>query len=239
MEVFGLQFRAIVQYIPDLWHGLQLTLFLSVAGIVLGGTLGLLFATWRFMMPRWASWPITVYVEAIRNTPLLVQLYIIFLGLPSAGIRLTPLEASVLGMTLNLGAYAAEIFRAGFESIKRPQIEAGEALGFSRLQVFRHVVIVPAVARVWPSLIGQFILMMLGTSICSFISLEELSGTAYNIQSETFLNFEVYLIIGALYLCLTIAMKALFAALGLSLFAGKRSTRSGGAALKRFGGLLP
>jgi polar amino acid transport system permease protein len=218
VELFGLHFQPIIRFVPDLWYGLQLTLFLSVTGIVLGGGIGLLFAIWRFMVPRWLSWPVAVYVEAIRNTPLLVQLYIIFLGLPSIGIRLSSIEASMLGMTLNLGAYSTEIFRAGFNSVKRPQIEAGEALCLTRLQILRHVVLIPAVSRVWPSLVGQFILMMLGTSICSFISLEELSGIAYNIQSETFLNFEVYLIIGVLYLLITVVLKIFFAALGSSLF---------------------
>jgi polar amino acid transport system permease protein len=198
-----------------------------------------LFAIWRFMVPRWLSWPVTVYVEAIRNTPLLVQLYIIFLGLPSAGIRLSALEASMLGMTLNLGAYSTEIFRAGFNSIKHQQIEAGEALSLTRLQILRHVVLMPAVSRVWPSLIGQFILMMLGTSVCSFISLEELSGIAYNIQSETFLSFEVYLIIGVIYLCLTVVMKMFFAVLGTSLFSRNPSTASAGMMPGSNGALTP
>ncbi|MGH7069041.1 MAG: amino acid ABC transporter permease [Acetobacteraceae bacterium] len=237
MEFLALHFRPLVGDIPALWSGLQLTLLLSATGIAFGGGVGLLFATWRFMVPRWLSWPVTAYVEAIRNTPLLVQLYIIYLGLPAVGVRLTPLAASMLGLTLNLGAYSTEIFRAGFDSIKRPQIEAGEALAFSRLQVLRHVVLVPAVSRVWPALIGQFILMMLGTSICSFISLNELSGTAFTIASATFMSFEVYVIIGVLYLGLTVAMKVLFAVLGPSLFADTISARSVGAGFKSTKGL--
>ena len=229
MDILGLHFRPVLAFAPELWRGLQLTAFLAVAGVVLGGGLGLVLAIWRFMVPRrlrWLAWPVTAYVELIRNTPLLVQLYIIFLGLPTVGIRMSPLEASVLGMTLNLGAYSTEIFRAGFESIKKPQIEAGMSLGLTRLQVMRHVVLVPAVATVWPSLMGQFILMLLGTSICSFISLEEISGTAYNIQSETFLNFEVYLVIGVMYLVLTMAMKGSLGRLGQSLFAHTSPRRS-------------
>lgn len=226
MEFFALHLRPFLKDIPALWSGLELTLLVSTTGIVCGGSLGLFLASGRFLMPRWISWPITVYVETIRNTPLLVQLYILFLGLPAAGIRLTPLAASILGMTLNLGAYSTEIFRAGFESIKRPQIEAGEALAFSRVQVLRHVVLAPAVSRVWPALTGQFILMMLGTSICSFISLDELSGTAYNIQSATFQSFEVFVIIGILYLCLTVAIKLLFHALGSSVFSATTSARA-------------
>lgn len=226
MNLLGLRFGPVLDYAPALWQGLQLTALLAVAGVLLGGGLGLGLAVWRFMVPKhmkWLAWPVTAYVELIRNTPLLVQLYIIFLGLPTIGIRLSPLEAGVLGLTLNLGAYATEIFRAGFESIKKPQIEAGMSLGLSRLQVMRHVVLVPAVAKIWPSLMGQFILMMLGTSICSFISLEEISGTAYTIQSETFLNIEVYIVIGVMYLAITMIMKTSLSRIGRSLFSHQDS----------------
>lgn len=229
MDFLGLHFRPLLRYAPALLNGLELTVLLAVAGVLLGGTVGLLFAIWRFMVPKrvsWLAWPVTIYVELIRNTPLLVQLYIIFLGLPSVGIRLNPLTASVIGMTINLGAYSTEIFRAGFESIKKQQIEAGMSLGMTRLQVMRHIVLVPAVAKVWPSLMGQFILMMLGTSICSFISLEEISGTAYNIQSETFLNFEVYLTIGVMYLILTLAMKTSLGVLGQKMFSRLQPLRA-------------
>lgn len=110
------------------------------------------------------------------------------------------------------------------------------SLGMSRLQVMRHVVLVPAVAKVWPSLMGQFILMMLGTSICSFISLEEISGTAYTIASDTFLNIEVYIVIGIMYLAITMVLKASLSRIGASLFsygggpaagAGNRPRRGG------------
>lgn len=232
MNMLGLRFGPVLGYIPDLLQGLELTALLAVGGVVLGGGLGLLLAIWRFMVPKslkWLAFPVTAYVELIRNTPLLVQLYIIFLGLPTIGIRLNPLEAGVLGLTLNLGAYATEIFRAGFESIKKPQLEAGMSLGLSRLQVMRHVVLVPAVAKVWPSLMGQFILMMLGTSICSFISVQEISGTAYTIQSETFLNLEVYIVIGVMYLAITMIMKASLSRLGHTLFTGKVASGTRGA----------
>lgn len=241
MDFLGLHFRPLIGYAPVLLRGLGLTSLLAVTGVLLGGGLGLSFAIWRFMAPKrypWLTWPVTVYVEAIRNTPLLVQLYIIFLGLPSVGIRLSPLLASVIGMTINLGAYSTEIFRAGFESIKKQQIEAGLSLGLTRLQVMRHIVLVPAVAKVWPSLMGQFILMMLGTSICSFISLEEISGTAYNIQSETFLNFEVYLLIGVLYLLITMIMKTSLSALGNSMFSRLLPARAVKAAARAGTGVI-
>ncbi len=222
--MFGLQFDPILQNYPALLNGLGLTIVLSASAIVLGSTVGLVAAALRNMEPRVAGRLVQVYVEAIRNTPFLVQLYIIFFGLPSVGITISAIQAGILAMTINLGAYSTEIFRAGIESIHRSQIEAGAALALTRLQIFRHIVMVPAIARVWPSLVSQFILIMLTSSVCSFISVEELSGTAYTIQSETFRNFEVYIIAGAAYLALALVLKTAFAALGARLFARRRVT---------------
>lgn len=222
--MFGLQFGPILQNYPALLNGLGLTIVLSASAIVLGSTVGLVAAALRNMEPRVAGRLVQVYVEAIRNTPFLVQLYIIFFGLPSVGITISAIQAGILAMTINLGAYSTEIFRAGIESIHRSQIEAGAALALTRLQIFRHIVMVPAIARVWPSLVSQFILIMLTSSVCSFISVEELSGTAYTIQSETFRNFEVYIIAGAAYLALALVLKTAFAALGARLFARRRVT---------------
>jgi polar amino acid transport system permease protein len=125
-------------------------------------------------------------------------------------------------MTINLGAYSTEIFRAGIESVHRSQVEAGLALALTRFQIFWHIVLIPAVARVWPSLVSQFILIMLTSSVCSFISVEELSGTAYTIQSETFRSFEVYILVGLIYLTIALTLKASLAALGAYLFRRKR-----------------
>ena len=147
-----------------------------MAAICLGGGIGLAAALARCTFPRAFRWPIDVYVEVIRNTPFLVQLYILFFGLPAIGVRLSAESAGLLAMTLNLGAYTTEIFRAGIESIPPSQIEAGYSLAMTRRQVFQYVVLKPAVARVWPSLSSQFILIMLTSSVCSFISVEELSG---------------------------------------------------------------
>lgn len=220
--MFGLSFGPVLENSSALLHGVWLTIQLSVGAIVLGSLVGLVAAAARNMGPRPVGWLLQAYVEIIRNTPFLVQLYIIFFGLPSIGITITAIEAGILAMTINLGAYSTEIFRAGIESIHRSQIEAGQALALTRLQVFRHIVVVPAVARVWPSLVGQFILIMLTSSVCSFISVEELSGTAYTIQSETFQSFEVYIVAGLIYLALALALKIALAALGARLFAHRR-----------------
>lgn len=222
--MFGLQFAPIFADLPALLRGLGVTVQLSLSAIVLGSLLGLAAAALRSNGPVWLQWLVRAYVEIFRNTPFLVQLYIVFFGLPSVGIRISAIEAGILAMTINLGAYSSEIFRAGIESVHRSQIEAGLALALTRWQIFSRVVLVPAVARVWPSLASQFILIMLTSSVCSFISVEELSGATYTIQAETFQSLEAYIVAGAIYLGLALLLKSGLALLGQALFARKLST---------------
>ncbi|HTN61020.1 MAG TPA: amino acid ABC transporter permease [Devosia sp.] len=219
--MFGLQFGPIFADFPALLKGLVVTIQLSASAIVLGSLLGLATAALRSNGPVWAQWLVRAYVEIFRNTPFLVQLYIVFFGLPSVGIRISAIEAGILAMTINLGAYSTEIFRAGIESIHRSQIEAGLALALTRWQIFTRVVLVPAVARVWPSLASQFILIMLTSSVCSFISVEELSGATYTIQAETFQSLEAYIVAGVIYLILALVLKTALAVLGQRLFGRK------------------
>jgi polar amino acid transport system permease protein len=147
-----------------------------------------------------------------------VQLFLIYLGLPALGIRLAPDTAALLAMTLNLGAYATEIVRAGIEAVPRGQIEAGRALGLKSWQIFRLVILVPALQAVMPALSSQFILVVLGSSVVSAISAEELTAVAGNLQSRTFRPFEVYLVVGAIYLGLVLGFQTVFAALERRLF---------------------
>ena len=132
-----------------------------------------------------------LYVELIRNTPFIVQLFFLFFGLPSLGIKLSPESASVLAMVINLGAYATEIIRAGIEATPRGQIEAALSLALSRAQVFTRVVLPPALRKVWPALVSQIIIVMLGSAVCGQISTEELSYAANLIQSRNFRSFRV------------------------------------------------
>ena len=225
--LFEFQFAPVLAAAPKFVDGLWLTVELSVSAICLGSAIGLAAAMTRSMVSEAAGKPIDVYVELIRNTPFLVQLYIIFFGLPAIGILIPAEVAAILAMTINLGAYTTEIFRAGIESIHRSQIEAALALAMTRLQVFRHVILKPAVARVWPSLVSQFILIMLTSSVCSFISVEELSGSAALVQSETYRSFEVYLLIGGLYLLLSLVLRSGFALAGrMFLFRSARRPQS-------------
>ena len=208
---YGLQFRDVFAAWEAILGGVWTTILLSVCAMLSGFIIEVTCASARVYGPRWLQGMVTAYVEVIRNTPLLVQLFLIFFGLPSFGIRLDGLTAAIIALVINLGAYTTEIVRAGFESVPKAQIEAGHSLGLSGLQVFRYIVVFPALKAMFPALASQFVLLMLATSVVSQISVEDLFHTASIIQTRTFRDFEVYTVIGVLYLGLALAFRGLFA----------------------------
>ena len=207
---YKFQFRDVLAQQDAIVDGLVLTLQLSVGIISLGFVSGVVVATVLVYGKPWARRIAGAYVEVIRNTPLIVQLFLIFFGLPSLGLKLDVITASVLALTINLAAYTAEIVRAGLESIPKSQIEAGVSLGLTGRQVFWHIVLLPALKNVYPSLTSQFVLMMLATSVVSQISAAELFHAGSIIQSRTFRDFEVFTVIAVLYLCLSLVMRVGF-----------------------------
>jgi len=194
--------------------GVAWTLGLTAIPAVFGVALGIVCAWARVHGRAWAKLLAGVYVEAIRNTPFIVQLFFIFFGLPAAGIKLSPETASILAMVINLGAYATEIIRSGIEATPRGQIEAALSLALNPGQIFRRVVLPPALKKVWPALTSQLIIVMLGSAVCGQISTEELSFAANLIQSRNFRAFEAFLIATAIYLVLSIALRRLVQWLG-------------------------
>ena len=208
---YALNFAPIWQSFPELLLGAAYTLRLSLLAMVFGLIAGPLGAIGRISGPRPVRWLIQGYVELIRNTPFLVQLFVIYLGLPKLGLRLSPDFAALVALAVNLGAYAIEIMRAGIEAAPSGQTEAAKALGLHRWQIYRLVILVPAFRAVYPALAGQFILLMLGTSVVSAIAAEELTSVANDIQSRTFRAFEVYFVVAGLYLALTLLLRFLFA----------------------------
>lgn len=213
-----MQFDPVLAESDLILNGIMLTIGLSAAAIVLGCALAVLLVALRTLGGRWAGIVVDAFVELMRNTPFLIQLFMIFFGLPLLGIRMSGVEAALLTMTLNLGAYSTEIIRAGVDSIHKSQFEAGLSLALSRRQVFQYVMLQPAFARVWPALSSQFVLMMLASSICSFISVQELSGAAAIIEQRTFRSFETYIIVTAVYLVMALSLKVFLLWLGRRLF---------------------
>ncbi|MFT3779030.1 MAG: amino acid ABC transporter permease [Ottowia sp.] len=202
-----LDFAAVLGQWPLLAKGAAVTLLLTAIAAVLGLAVGVACAWARTRGPLWLKWLAASYVELVRNTPFIVQLYFVFFGLPALGVRLTPDLASVIAMVVNLGAYAAEIVRAGIEATPRGQIEAAESLALNARQTFTRVVLPPALAKVWPATVSQIIIVMLGSAVCGQISTEELSYAANLIQSRNFRAFEAFIVATALYLLLAMAVR--------------------------------
>jgi len=217
-----LDFPAVLERWPNFLGGAVLTLELAFFATVSGALLGTLVAVGRGAHSRSIARISKVYVEAIRNTPLLVQIFLVYFGLASVGLKLSAFTVAVVALTINVGAYTAEIMRAGFEAIPRGQIEAAEGLALTRFQIYWHIILLPAVEKVYPALTSQFVLLMLASSVCSQISAEELTAVANYIQSDTYRAFETYIIVAVLYILLSLVMRAGFWGLGLLLFPRRR-----------------
>jgi polar amino acid transport system permease protein len=192
---------------------------------VLGVSLGVACGWARAWGPKGLAAVVGVYVELIRNTPFIVQLFFIFFGLPALGVKFSPEFASVLAMVINLGAYAAEIVRAGIEGTPRGQIEAGRSLAMNEWQVFTRVVLPPALGRVWPAMVSQIVIVMLGSAVCGQIAAQELSYSANLIQSRNFRAFEAFIIATGIYLALSISVRQLLNWFGPKFIFGRVATR--------------
>lgn len=221
------QFGIVWDHLPQLLNGAWLTIRLSLGAFALGFALALVLAYLRTAGPRPVRAAITAYVEFIRNTPFLVQLFIIYFSLPAIGIRFDAITAALLGMSVNFSGYATEIVRSGIEAVPRSQIEAGHSLGLSRMQIFRHIVVFPALRTVYPALASQFILLMLGSSIVAAISAEELTAVVNSLQSTTFRSFEFYFVATAMYLLMAIGTRLLLHAIYWVIFERGRPAERG------------
>lgn len=208
--MYNFDFAPVFASFGHLLGGAAVTMELSCGAMLIGLVISVVCAaakTSRTAPPRWIA---SVYVEAIRNTPFLIQIFFIYFGLPSVGIALDPNAAALVALTINVGAYGTEIIRAGIQSIQRGQVEAGIALGLKRFQIFRYIIIKPALRTVYPALTSQFIFLMLTSSVVSVISATDLTAAGNDVQSQSFASFEVYLVITAMYLVMSSALSASF-----------------------------
>jgi polar amino acid transport system permease protein len=196
---YTLDFEPVLAGLPDLLKGCAGTLLLALSGMLIALVIGIAGVVLRDSRTRPLRWGVIAFVELIRNTPVLVQIYFIFFALPLIGIRLTPTPTAIIALGVNGGAYAIEIIRGGVQSIHKGQIEAGMALGLHKADVFRFIVLRPALRAVFPSLTGQFVMLTLTTSIASAIAAYELTSVAKLIENASFRSFEVYGTITVLY----------------------------------------
>jgi polar amino acid transport system permease protein len=211
--VYSFKFAPVFANFDRLLDGAAVTLQLSCGAMVLGLVISIICASGRTSHVKALRFLVGVYVEVIRNTPFLVQIFFIYFGLPAVGISFNPNPAALVALTINVGAYGTEIIRAGIESIHWGQVEAGIALGLKRVQIFRYVILKPALRAVYPALTSQFIFLLLTSSVVSVISATDLAAAGNDVNSETFASFETYIVVTAMYLVISTILSALFAAI--------------------------
>ncbi|ANM13969.1 MULTISPECIES: amino acid ABC transporter permease [unclassified Rhizobium] len=215
---YKLDFTPVIDGLPSLLLGCLGTFLLAICGMLLAIVIGIGGVALRDSALKPLRGLVIAFVELIRNTPFLVQIFFIYFALPLAGIRLDPTPTAIIALGINGGAYAIEIIRGGVQSIPKGQMEAGLALGLHKAQVFRLIILKPALRAIYPSLTSQFVLLTLTTSIASAISAYELTSVSQRIESESFRSFEVYFTVTLFYFVISWVMMRLFAAFSARYF---------------------
>lgn len=202
-------FPFLISILPLLGKGTLMTVELTIISVGIGIVIGIFGGIARVSKNPILLIPSTIYVEVIRGTPLLAQLFLVYFGLPSLGINLPPFTAAVIAMGVNSGAYVTEIFRGGIQSIERGQMEAARSLGLSYLQAMRYIILPQAFRRILPPLGNEFIAMLKDSSLASTIAMAELMRVGREITSRTFRSFEVLTVVALLYLAITLPLSLL------------------------------
>ncbi len=190
----------IVRAMPFLLEGLQVTLYIFIIAIILGFIIGLVVALLRLAPLKILNWIAKIFVDAIRGTPFIVQLFFIYFGLNSLGFfSMDNTTAGIVTVAINAGAYFSEIIRAGIQSIDRGQTEAARSLGLNATQNMRHIVLPQAFRRMLPTITNQAIISLKDTSLLSVIGIADLTQEGRIQASQTFEAFTIYLTLGVIY----------------------------------------
>ncbi len=213
-----LDWGSITSFYGQLLNGAWLTLVITLSAFAIAIVVGIIVAAGKLSAFAPWRWIATIYVEVLRNTPVLLQIFIVFYGLPSLGLRFSAVAAGILGLGLNVGAYLGEIFRAGVAAVPKGHREAAAALALSPLQSLVWIVMPVALRAIFPALSNMFIATILGSSLLSVIAVPELTGRTNEISARTFLTIEVYSFSAVLYLVLTLCSSLGLVLLGRWLF---------------------
>ena len=193
-------------FLVTLLGGWPETLSVAAGALIFALLFGLVVALFRISPWRMLRGPAVAYVEIFRGTPALVQLFVIYFGLPEIGYEPTPLQAAIVGLGLNGAAYLSEVYRAGIQSIPRGQLEAALSLGMTPRRALQHIILPQAIRTMLPPITNFAIVLLKDTSIVFVVGVVEVMALARNLVTETLQSAAVYLIVGALYLCVTIPM---------------------------------
>lgn len=204
MASFDFAYHVMWESVPMLLEGLQYTVIITAGGLFFGFILGAVTGLMKLSRHRIFSWLAGIYIETIRGTPLMVQVMFLYFGLPLAlGMRIPPLTASIIAISVNAGAYIAEVVRGAVQSIEKGQVEAGRSIGLNRHQTMMYIVWPQAFRRMIPPLGNQFIISLKDTSLLVVIGMGELTRTGQEIIAENFRAFEVWLTVAIIYLIIT------------------------------------
>ena len=206
---YQFDFGALSEYFGLFVEGTAVTLGLTVVASILGLSLGVGGAAASLSGIAWLKGLIATYVELIRNSPFIVQMFFVFYGLPGLGFKLSASEAAILAMTINVAAYATEILRAGLEAVPHGQHDAGRSMGMRPMLIFGLIVLPQAIANVYPAIVSQVVIVMLESSVVSQIAVVDLTHVGDLIQSRNFRAFETYFVITLIYLGLAVLMRRL------------------------------
>jgi polar amino acid transport system permease protein len=212
---YTFQFGVAFHQLPGLLQGAVVTFELGLLTFWGGALIGLLFAALKTFGGAVLRRVAGAYVIFFTNTPALIQIYFLYFGLPDFGIRWDPFTCTLIGLTLNAGAYLTEIMRAGFISVHRNEMEAAETLGMSIWQQIRFV-IVPHIAKtIYPALANFFVvILVMGTSVGAVIGVDELTGQAINISTENYRWIEMFVVVAGIYVVLTLIASLSLALVG-------------------------
>jgi len=202
-------FRIIFEYMPFFLQGLLNTFWISIVSIILALITGIIACACRLSSIKILRWSATAYIEVIRSTPLLVQIFFFYFGLPTLGLRIPELQTGILALMLNSGAYIAEIVRAGITSVAPGHIEAGIASGLNYIQRMRFIILPQALGVTVPPLLGQAIVLVKDTALLSLISVMELTRCGQTLTSERFMPTEAFFTVAFFYICIYFVLKYL------------------------------
>ena len=194
-----MEWSILQQYGPSLLKGFGNTIFCWALGTVFGMALGLVIALIQRYGPRWVTWIIQAYIEVIRGTPFLVQLFVLYYGGPLVGLRLDALPAGLLGLTIYGSPYFAEIFRSGFRAVPNGQIEAARAIGMSELNIVRRILLPLGLVSALPALVNFSIILTKETVILSIITVPELLYQVQRMSAETFRYLEANMVLALFF----------------------------------------
>lgn len=202
-----LDFRFLIPYIPQLAEAAKITVVLGVLSFGIALLVAVFVGVARSLkLPLILRLPLAIYVEVFRGTPLLIQLFLIYYGLPTFGIVLEPFSAAVIGLSLNCGAYMSEVVRAAILSVERGQYEAAYSLGYSATETYRFIVLPQAFRIALPTGMNYFSTMIKETSLVSVLSIAEITRVGNHIYARTLSPFEIFLTIGAIYFVMTYSL---------------------------------